>query len=155
MISPTSVVNIINVEELTKEQLLLNRVKANQEQKINVKNDIIVEGIDQIKVNIASCCKPIPGDSIVGYITKGNGISVHRSVCPNISDLDERLIDISWNSNIDKKYSTSLLIYANDNKNVLVDVISKTASSNISVQSINSLNSIDNYMYELVILIIK
>ena len=152
-ISPTSVVNIINVEELTKEQLLLNRVKANQEQKINVKNDIIVEGIDQIKVNIASCCKPIPGDSIVGYITKGNGISVHRSVCPNISDLDERLIDISWNSNIDKKYSTSLLIYANDNKNVLVDVISKTASSNISVQSINSLNSIDNYMYELVILI--
>ena len=154
--SPISVINIINSEEISKEEMILNKVKNAQKHKINVKNDIIVEGIDEIKVNVASCCKPIPGDRIVGYITKGNGISVHRSVCPNISELDKRLIDVSWNKEIDKKYSTSILIHSlkiNSNKNLLIDIISKTSSSDVIIQSINTIPTEDDNMFDINLLV--
>ena len=136
--------------------MILNKVNSNTETKINVKNDIIVEGIDEIKVNVAACCKPIPGDRIVGYITKGNGISVHRSVCPNVSELDERLIDVSWNESIDKKYSTNILVHSlkiNNNKNILIDIISKTSSSDVIIQSINTIITEDDYMFDINLLV--
>ena len=154
--SPVSVVNIFNSEEISKEEMILNKVNNNIETKINVKNDIIVEGIDEIKVNVAACCKPIPGEVIVGYITKGNGISVHRSVCPNISELDKRLIDVSWNEEIDKKYSTNILVHTlkiSNNKNILIDIISKTSSSDVVIQSINTISTDDDYMFDITLLV--
>ncbi len=151
-ISTTSVINIIKSEEKTKEELILDRVNSNVEVKTSIKNDIIVEGIDEIKVNVASCCNPVPGDRIVGYITKGNGITVHRSVCPNVSELEERIIDVKWNDEIDKKYSTNLLVQAHDNNNVLIDIIAKTSSSDIIIQSINTINSSDSYLFDIKVL---
>ena len=149
--SPISIINIINTEEKSREEILLDKVNSTSKVNINVKNDIIVEGIDEIKVNIASCCRPIPGDRIIGYITKGNGITVHRSVCPNVSELEERLIDVRWNDEIDKNYSTNILVHTLDNKNILIDIIAKTASSGIIVQSVNTVNSIDGYIFEMVL----
>ena len=149
--SPISIINIINTEEKSREEILLDKVNSTSKVNINVKNDIIVEGIDEIKVNIASCCRPIPGDRIIGYITKGNGITVHRSVCPNVSELEERLIDVRWNDEIDKNYSTNILVHTLDNKNILIDIIAKTASSDIIVQSVNTVNSIDGYIFEMVL----
>ena len=149
-LSPIAVINTTKEEERSKEEYILSKVNNTKEEKISAKGDIIVEGIDEIKVNIASCCKPIPQDRIVGYITKGNGISVHRSVCPNVSE-SERLIDVNWNDIISKKYSTNLLITANNNKNVLIDIIAKTSSSDITVQSINTVNSGEDYMFDIMI----
>lgn len=149
--SAASIINITKSEEKSKEEFLLERVNSSTISKPNIKNDIIVSGIDDIKVNIASCCKPVPGDRIVGYITKGNGISIHRSVCPNISDLEERLIDVSWNDEIDKKYSTNILVHALDNKNVLIDIIAKTSSSDIVIQSINTINTSDDYLFDIMV----
>ena len=155
--SPISVVNALNTNELSKEELILNKVNSNVDENVHGKNDIIVDGIDEIKVNIASCCKPIPGDRIVGYITKGNGISIHRSVCPNISELDERLISVRWNDTIDKKYSTNLLVHAlkdyGNNKNILIDIISKTSSSDIVIQNINMIDSNDDNMIDINVLV--
>jgi len=151
--STLSIINVILSEEKSKEEILLSRVNSNSEIKTHIKNDIIVEGIDEIKVNAASCCKPIPGDRIVGYITKGNGISVHRSVCPNISELEQRLIDVKWNENLSKKYATNILVCASNNKNVLIDIISKTSSSDVVVQSINTINSSDDFMFDITILV--
>lgn len=151
--SPLSVINILQTEELTKEEIILSKVNSNSNIDVNIKNDIIVEGINQVKVNIAACCKPVKGDNIVGYITKGNGISVHRCNCPNISDIDERLINVRWNDNIDKKYSTNILISATNNKNVLMDIIAKTSTQDITVQSINTINTTDNYMFDISILV--
>lgn len=156
--SPISIINIMTNEERTKEELILSKVNSTQTVKVNVKNDIVVEGIDEIKVNVASCCKPIPGDRIVGYITKGNGISVHRSVCPNISELDERLIDVSWNEVIDKKYSTNIMVHtlkinSSNNKNILIDIISKTSSSDVVIQSINTINTVDDCMFDMTLLV--
>ena len=154
-ITTTMIVNVINNNNENKVDIILKKAtnNANIKQTVN-KNDIVVEGIDDIKVNIASCCKPVPGDRVIGYITKGNGISVHRSVCPNVSELEERLIEVNWNTKISKKYSTTLLIRASESKNILLDVVSKTSNSDIIIQSINSLSqSKDEYVFEITVMV--
>ena len=140
-ITPIMVFNALSDNNESKVDLILKKATANNiSENIVNKNDIIVDGIDEIKVNIASCCMPIPQDRVVGYITKGNGITVHRSVCPNISE-SERLINVKWNDEIEKKYSTTLLIRSENNKNVLLDIISKTSNSDIIIQTINQMAS--------------
>ena len=149
--TPIQVVNIFTEENITKEEIILNKTKDKEIVLPNIKNDIKVEGIDDIKVNIASCCKPIKGDRIVGYITKGNGITVHRMVCPNVSDLNERLIDVKWNDTI-KKYPTSLLIKSLDN-NILMNIVAKTSNTDITIESIKSLSSGNDYIYQITVLV--
>ena len=145
------VINIITEENMTKEEIILNKTKDKEVAPPTIKNDIIVGGIDNIKVNIASCCKPIKGDRIVGYITKGNGITVHRMVCPNVSELNERLIDVKWNDT-NKKYPTSLLIKSLDN-NILMNIVAKTSNSDITIESIKSLSHGEDYIYQITILV--
>ena len=73
------------------------------------KNDIIVAGCDDILVNLASCCTPVFGDEIIGYITKGQGITVHKKSCVNMREIKDRLIDVEWNNKNDtedKKYNS-------------------------------------------------
>ncbi len=152
-VTAASIVNSYRNTNRTKEELLLDKVTKGETKNIPVKNDIIVEGIDEIKVNIASCCKPIPGDRIAGYISKGNGINVHREVCPNISDLEERIIEVSWNSEIAKKYSTDILIHASENKDLLLNIISKTSGNDITIQSINTLHTTDGYLFVINVLV--
>lgn len=150
-ITPNIVINVIYKETESKEEIILKKAQNRKEELPVIKNDIIVEGIDEIKVNIASCCKPIPEDKIIGYITKGNGISVHRLDCPNISNLEERIIEVKWNELVNKKYPTNLLIHARENKNVLLDIIAKTSNTDITVLNINFINNNDNFLYELVV----
>ncbi|MDD2378026.1 MAG: bifunctional (p)ppGpp synthetase/guanosine-3',5'-bis(diphosphate) 3'-pyrophosphohydrolase [Bacilli bacterium] len=151
--SITQVMNIAFNETATKEQIILNKTKNKEVIIPSIKNDILVKGIDNVKINIALCCKPIPGDRIVGYITKGYGITVHRMVCPNIADLEERIIEVEWNNVITKKYPTNILVYASENKNILLDIISKTSNNEITVQSINSISSSDNFLYDITVLV--
>lgn len=150
------VINIIYNENKTKEEIILQKTTNNTKVNPIVKNDIIVEGIDEIKVNVASCCKPIPGDRIVGYVTKGYGITVHRMVCPNASKLDEkedRTIDVTWNDTINKKYPTNILVRTLNDKDILLNIIAKTSNSNVTIQTINNLSSQDNFLYEITVLV--
>ena len=144
------IINIIHGDTNVKENIILIKTQNNAHP-INIKNDIVVEGINDIKVNVASCCKPIPGDKIVGYITKGYGITVHRITCPNVKDLEERIIDVSWNEKVLKKYPTTILIHASENKNILLDIISKTSNNDILIQSVNTITTNDNYMFEITV----
>ena len=152
-ITANQVVNVLYADTKTKQEMVLDRVTNNNEKIVPVKGDIVVENISDIKINVAGCCKPIPGDHIVGYISKGHGINVHRAVCPNISELEERIIEVSWNTNITKKYSTNLLITANENNNLLINIINKTSNNNIVIQSINNLSTSSRYMYVMNILV--
>lgn len=147
--SANQIINIITNENRTKEQILYDKVLNNNSKEVKeYKGDIVVEGIDDIKVNIASCCKPVPGDDIVGYISSGHGINIHRVICPNVLDIKERLIDVKWNNETTKKYSTNILVTTSDNKEMLFNIISKTANSNIVVQNINTINSDNEYIID-------
>lgn len=149
--TPSQIVNLITGENTTKEELLIKKTQNREVSREIAKNDIIVEGIDDIKVNIASCCKPIKDDEIIGYITKGYGITIHRINCPNVSELQERFISVRWNSNTSKKYPTTLLLKLLDSKNMLFDIIAKTTNRNVVVESINNIKNNECYTCELTI----
>lgn len=105
------------------------------EKEIKLKNnyDIHVSGISDIHVNIASCCNPIPGDEIVGFITKNKGITIHRKKCHNIKG--DRLVNVSWNNQVKNLYLTRLNIYTNDNISHLTDLIGKISSIGITINN--------------------
>ncbi len=90
------------------------------------KTGIIVKGIDNCLVRISKCCNPVPGDEIIGYITRGRGVTIHRKDCKNVKDLlqDEgRIIDVYWDEQKSSSYNVEITIYANDREGLLADVI--------------------------------
>ena len=120
-------------------------------QKISTDNNIIVEGLDNIKVNLANCCNPIYGDDIIGYITKGNGISVHRVSCPNLEYLDNRMISVKWNNSIGSKFFTSIVVYIKleDSDKVMVETVQKASSNGVIINSIKTIEREDQIVYEI------
>ena len=149
--SPIMVVNLAFKEDNNKEDLLLDKISKNSHTVVNIDDEIIVNGINNVKVTTAKCCKPIKGDEIVGYISRGNGIIVHCKNCHNLSMLEDRFIDVKWNDNIDRKFETVINIYTTKKDNLLLDIINKTSSLNIGISKINTINNIDNNIYELTI----
>ena len=101
--------------------------------------DVNVAGEDHVKVNIASCCLPLPGDDIIGYITKNNGISIHRKSCSNLIHLEDRIIDVKFNEITKNKYLTNILVILKNNQNNLGDILNKMSSKNIIIDSIHTL----------------
>ena len=144
-----SVLKIINKKESAINKIFKKNPVIKKEP---LKNDILVEGMNEIKVSLSNCCKPIPGDNIIGYITKGSGITVHRSNCKNILDLDERLINVKWNEDLFKKFPTDIMIYTNTNDNLL-DIITKASANNILIESVNTITKSEFKIYSMTILI--
>ncbi len=142
--APNTVINII-----TKEEKIVPKTANVGNQNIDANADIIVSGIDQVKVNLAQCCNPIFGDDIIGYITMGNGISVHRSNCHNLVSLDERNVEVSWNQVSDKRYLSYILIHVKDTSDHMLDIIQKTSMLDIPVDSIHTINKVGEIIYEL------
>ena len=116
--------------------ILIEKIGRKSEN-INYKSDIIVAGSGDIKVNIAKCCKPIKGDEIIGYITKGEGITVHKKDCPNVSNTN-RLIEVSWNDTNSTYYFTDILISTINNKNYLYDIVSLAKEKDIYIDAVSS-----------------
>ena len=143
--TPNNVINInYEKKEEEKPKLLKNIVKINDSA-----SDIIVDGIDKIKVSIASCCKPVHGDDIVGYITRGNGITIHRSTCRNLASMDDRCIKVSWDDKPTNKYYSDLLIRTDTLDNKLIDITSTVSKDNVSITSIKTINRDEYATYEM------
>ena len=137
---------VINIIYKTEEAYTPKNIKVTSKSK---DVDIIVNGIDRIKVNLANCCNPVFGDSIVGYITKGNGITVHRMNCHNLEMLEDRTVEVLWNTNVDKRYLTCLLVYMNDNDNHMLDMVQTVSTMNVSVDGIKIVDKEERAIYEL------
>ena len=149
-----AVINLILEENKdTKEEIILRKTKNKDIPKPELKNDILVEGIDDIKVNLASCCNPVPQDRIVGYITKGYGITVHRVMCPNVKELDSRLVDVKWNPKQSKKYPTNIIIHALKKEDILLNIIAKTTKSDVTIRSINTYTNKEDNVFEITVVV--
>ena len=101
---------------------------------------IEVKGVDGVNVRIAKCCTPVPGDEIVGYITIGRGISVHRKDCKNLQNNadPERLVEVKWENSNSTSYSASIEIRAFDKPNVIADIASRVNESKLSMSYLNA-----------------
>ena len=100
---------------------------------------VYCKGADKIAIKLASCCTPIPGDGIVGYITKGKGLTVHRYNCPNVSRENERLIDVYWRDDIEfATYPVDISIEANDRPNLLIDIMNTLSSTKTTCSSLHA-----------------
>lgn len=141
--SPNYIINIIYKEQEEVKDIRLKAVPKNRDA------DIIVEGIDKIKVNLANCCRPLPGDDIIGYITKGSGISIHRRNCPNLESLDQRTVNVSWNDTINNKYLSTIMIYSKPYDKALLEIMQKATSYNMSIDSMKTVNKVDGVLYEI------
>ena len=115
--------------------------------------DINVSGLDDVKVNIAACCLPIPGDNIVGYITKNNGITIHRDNCFNLIHLEDRIVDVRFNEVTKNKYLTNIIVSLKNNQNKLGDILNKITSKSIIIDSVHTLykDNVINYRISLYI----
>lgn len=139
-----------HVTEVTDEDIIreANNSKNNANRRNDSKSGIIVEGMDDVAVRFSKCCSPVPGDEIVGFVTRGRGVSIHRTDCVNIMNLPDmergRLIEASWAADEgaqDGKYMTEIVIYANNRIGILTDLSKIFTERNIDVNSINSRTS--------------
>ncbi len=136
---------VINIIYKTEDAPVPKVTKINNS---SIDADIIVDGIDKVRVNLANCCSPVYGDEIVGYITKANGITVHRINCHNLDMLEDRTLDVRWNTNVNKRYLTFILIYTNDGANHMLDLVQTISMLNVSVDGVKTMKKGDNNIYE-------
>ncbi len=108
------------------------------------KSGVYVNGVDSMKIELAACCAPIPGDDIVGYITKGSGVKVHRSDCVNIKNEKHRLIEVMWDDVIQGKYEANISILSHDRNFLLTDLVTCVSQYKATMTAVNSIvNSSD------------
>ena len=132
-------------KEITDEKVLEAAAEAKEKLPIvkKEKGGIVVKGIDDVAVRFAKCCSPIPGDEIVGFVTRGRGVTIHRTDCVNVMNLSEservRLIDAEWQgSNLTSGlYTAEINVYANNRTGLLVDISKIFTERKIDIRNIN------------------
>ena len=140
-----------HVQQITDEQILAE-MNSNQERerRNKTKSGIVVKGIHDVAVRFSKCCSPIPGDEIVGFVTRGRGVSIHRTDCVNVLNMTEidryRLIEAEWQQPEDKaeapeKYLAEIVIYANNRTGLLADISKIFTERKLDLRSINSRTS--------------
>ena len=133
---PNAIIDFLNIERPAPEQITsIERVTKDSE-----KIPVYVKNAGEVAITLGNCCTPIPGDEIVGYITKGKGITVHRKDCPNIAGEKKRLIEVFWKENLAQStYPVDLKIECHDRPNLIVEIMQIFAQKKVSVTSLNAI----------------
>ena len=121
-------------------QMLSELKQPLKNRKKKASHGILVEGEGGFLVRLARCCNPIPGDPITGYITRGRGVSVHRSDCPNLlNDMDfSRVIEVNWDVGLDKVYTVQIEIVCNDKTGMLAELFALPAEMKVNISSLTA-----------------
>lgn len=128
-------------EEAIEKQAEKQAEKTRERNKRHNTTGIKVKGIENIMVRFSKCCNPVPGDEIIGYITKGRGVSVHRKDCPNLEELyseAERLIEVEWSAETKVSYNADIEVRANDRKGLLAEITAIIDDNKINIVSFHS-----------------
>ena len=117
------------------------------EHKTSGSGDLVIHGVGNMLTSIANCCKPVPGDPVVGFITLGRGVSIHRQDCVNLLQLKsrepERIIEVNWGGQSRRTYPVDITILAYDRTGLLRDIMMIMANANLNVTSVNTLSNKD------------
>lgn len=140
---PSSVLNRLDVAEPKKK--IPNFIKKTT----NKKDGIIIAGSTDILSSLASCCNPVHGEKIVGYITRGYGVKIHSVNCPNIDLESERIIEAAWEENVENRYTAKLKVYIEDIGDILLNIITLSTKSEIIIDSINLINRNKELFYDI------
>ncbi|MCD8194982.1 MAG: TGS domain-containing protein, partial [Coprobacillus sp.] len=134
--APSAILDYLNI----KKPVIINPgVKFKTKNGVSNESPVYTTGGDNIAISLASCCTPIPGDDIVGFITRGKGITVHRKNCPNIINSQERLVDVYWRDDIEQaSYPVDILIEASDRQKLLLDIMATLANHKVNCTSIHA-----------------
>lgn len=117
---------------------MFNRQESNRK-KVPSKTGIVVAGIDSMMISLAACCTPVPGDAVIGYVSKGQGVKVHRKDCPNIINEKERIIDVAWDEDIEKKqYEVKIAIVSMDRNFLLSDIVTVVSQCKAGLNHVDS-----------------
>ncbi len=146
------IINLTYEDKKNVQDLLIEKIgsQAKNEPK-KLKSEILVANSNDILFNLAKCCKPVKDDPIIGYITKGEGVSVHTTFCKNMKKKTEKLIEVKWNPEIEGTYLTDIIVKTNAGKNHLIDLISKATTKNVYVEAVKTKELENNLNYELTI----
>ena len=128
-------------EEEDIEKKLEELKKAKQKKPKPSSSGVIVKGIDNCLVKLSKCCNPLPGDEIVGYITRGRGVSVHRKDCYNVKDLiseENRMIDVEWYEEEKSSYQAEIEVFSNDRSGLLVDILKELGTTKAKILGVNT-----------------
>ena len=123
----------------------------NLPKRVKSEKGIVVEGLSNCLVKFSKCCAPVPGDEIVGFITRGYGVSVHRRDCPNADPNHHteanqgRWIKVSWGEDVNESYATSLEVVCKDRPNLLVDISTALSTCKVNVNSMNVHSTADGF----------
>ena len=134
-----------------KEAKAAQEAKSNLPRKVKSEKGIVVEGLSNCLVKFSKCCTPVPGDEIVGFITRGYGVSVHRKDCPNaqpdhhVEANQGRWIKVSWSDDIRDSYSTSLEVVCKDRSGLLVDISTAMSTCKVNVNGMNVHTTADGF----------
>lgn len=140
---PSSILNRLEVHEPKKKVLTLSR------KDIKGGNGILIAGSNDILCSLATCCNPVYGEDIVGYITRGYGVKIHSKNCPNIDLNSERIIDAEWESSNENRYTAKLKVYIDDVSDILLKIITLSTKDSIIVDSINLINRNKELFYDI------
>ena len=140
---PSSILNRLEVHEPKKKVLTLNK------KDIKGGNGILIAGSNDILCSLATCCNPVYGEDIVGYITRGYGVKIHSKNCPNIDLNSERIIDAEWESSNENRYTAKLKVYIDDVSDILLKIITLSTKDSIIVDSINLINRNKELFYDI------
>ncbi len=137
-----SVISVIEKLTNQKKPIILDNETVGRTyvpRKTSSKSGILVHGISSMMISLAGCCNPIPGDRIVGYVSRGSGVKVHRADCPNISEEKDRLIEVEWDEHREpRKYEAIVMIHSHDRNFLLTDLVTVISQCRATMQKINS-----------------
>ena len=147
----TYIISLATEDKKDVQDVLIEKVANNHtEHKKNATSDILVDGKTDILASLAKCCKPVFGDEIKGFITKGEGVSVHRVDCSNIQGKTERYVNVSWND-VGGFYYTGVRVVTDIQKNYLLDIISKATAKNLYIDSFKTKTEQTKTYYDIIV----